>query len=63
MFLIDDSLAFRFGALDGDATCAWKDVSGDDGDRWEFVSGRVGLAGEALLSYRLSLKRPILSAN
>lgn len=40
-FLIDEQLEFRFGSLDGDATCAWRDLSGDDGDLWEFVSSRV----------------------
>lgn len=41
VYLIDESLEFRFGSLDGDATCAWKDLSGDDGDLWEFVSSKV----------------------
>jgi hypothetical protein len=41
VFLIDEALEFRFGSLDGDATCAWNDLSGDDGDLWEFVSSRV----------------------
>lgn len=40
-FLIDEQLEFRFGSLDGDATCAWRDLSGDDDDLWEFVSSRV----------------------
>ena len=43
VFLIDEALEFRFGSLDGDATCAWNDLSGDDGDLWEFVSSRVSL--------------------
>jgi hypothetical protein len=29
------------GVLDGDATCSWKDLSGDEGDLWEFVSSKV----------------------
>ncbi|OCF37982.1 cytoplasmic protein [Kwoniella heveanensis CBS 569] len=40
VFLIDQSLDFRFGTLDGDATCAWRDMSGDEGDLWEFVSNK-----------------------
>ncbi|WVR00053.1 hypothetical protein IAU59_007195 [Kwoniella sp. CBS 9459] len=40
VFLIDQSLEFRFGTLDGDATCAWRDMSGDEGDLWEFVSNK-----------------------
>nr|XP_019011523.1 cytoplasmic protein [Kwoniella pini CBS 10737]OCF50304.1 cytoplasmic protein [Kwoniella pini CBS 10737] len=40
VFLIDHALGFRFGTLDGDSTCAWRDLSGDDGDLWEFVSSR-----------------------
>ncbi|WVW85564.1 hypothetical protein I302_107602 [Kwoniella bestiolae CBS 10118] len=40
VFLIDQALEFRFGTLDGDATCAWRDLSGDDGDLWEFVSSK-----------------------
>lgn len=43
VFLIDEALEFRFGSLDGDATCAWNDLSGDEGDLWEFVSSRVSL--------------------
>ena len=38
---MDETLGFRFGSLDGDATCAWKDLSGDEGDLWEFVSSKV----------------------
>ncbi|WWC71515.1 uncharacterized protein I206_105473 [Kwoniella pini CBS 10737] len=41
VFLIDHALGFRFGTLDGDSTCAWRDLSGDDGDLWEFVSSRA----------------------
>lgn len=41
VFLIDQGLQFRFGTLDGDATCSWKDLSGEEGDRWEFVSSKV----------------------
>lgn len=41
VFLIDHTLAFRFGILDGDATCSWKDLSGDEGDLWEFVSSKT----------------------
>ena len=41
VFLVDESLAFRFGSLDGDITTAWKDISGDEGDLWEFVSSKV----------------------
>lgn len=41
VFLIDQSLQFRFGTLDGDATCSWKDLSGEEGDLWEFVSSKV----------------------
>lgn len=41
VFLIDEALEFRFGSLDGDATFAWRDMSGDDGDLWEFVSSKV----------------------
>lgn len=40
VFLIDQSLQFRFGTLDGDATCSWKDLSGEEGDLWEFVSSK-----------------------
>nr|XP_031859921.1 uncharacterized protein CI109_004528 [Kwoniella shandongensis]KAA5526993.1 hypothetical protein CI109_004528 [Kwoniella shandongensis] len=40
VFLIDQALEFRFGSLDGDATCAWNDLSGDEGDLWEFVSSK-----------------------
>ncbi|WWC93835.1 hypothetical protein V866_000671 [Kwoniella sp. B9012] len=40
VFLIDQALEFRFGTLDGDATCAWRDLSGDEGDLWEFVSSK-----------------------
>lgn len=41
VFLIDEGLGFRFGNLDGDSTCAWNDLSGDEGDLWEFVSSKV----------------------
>ncbi|KIR58981.1 cytoplasmic protein [Cryptococcus bacillisporus CA1873] len=41
VFLIDQGLQFRFGTLDGDATCSWKDLSGEEGDRWEFVSSKA----------------------
>lgn len=37
LFLLDEALAFRSGSLDGDATFAWRDLSGDPGDMWEFV--------------------------
>jgi hypothetical protein len=47
VFLIDEGLEFRFGSLDGDATCAWKDLSGDEGDLWEFVSSRVSDSWQA----------------
>jgi len=47
VFLIDEALEFRFGSLDGDATCAWKDLSGDEGDLWEFVSSRVSQSSMA----------------
>ncbi|WVR07534.1 hypothetical protein IAU60_004576 [Kwoniella sp. DSM 27419] len=40
VFLVDQALDFRFGNLDGDATCAWRDLSGDEGDLWEFVSSK-----------------------
>ncbi|KAK8854741.1 hypothetical protein IAR55_003480 [Kwoniella newhampshirensis] len=40
VFLIDQALEFRFGSLDGDATCSWRDLSGDEGDLWEFVSSK-----------------------
>jgi hypothetical protein len=40
LFLIDQVLGFRFGSVDGDATCAWRDLS-DDGDLWEFVFSKV----------------------
>nr|ODO02222.1 cytoplasmic protein [Cryptococcus depauperatus CBS 7855] len=40
VFLIDQALQFRFGSLDGDPTCSWKDLSGEDGDLWEFVSSK-----------------------
>ncbi|WVQ82121.1 hypothetical protein IAT38_004249 [Cryptococcus sp. DSM 104549] len=40
VFLLDQSLEFRFGTLDGDATCSWLDLSGDEGDLWEFVSSK-----------------------
>ncbi|KAL7422730.1 Vacuolar import and degradation protein 27 [Cryptotrichosporon argae] len=40
-FLIDQALAFRFGQLDGDATFAWRDLSGDEGDLWEFVCSKT----------------------
>lgn len=43
VFLIDESLEFRFGTLDGDGTCSWRDLSGDEGDLWEFVSSKVRL--------------------
>lgn len=39
--LIDQALEFRFGSLDGHATFAWADLSGDDGDLWEFVCSKV----------------------
>ena len=51
-FLIDEALQFRFGSLDGDATCAWRDLSGDDGDLWEFVSSRVSVAEETHCAMR-----------
>lgn len=41
VFLIDQSLSFSFGSLDGDSTFSWKDMNGDEGDMWEFVSGRT----------------------
>lgn len=41
VFLIDEALEFRFGSLDGDPTCSWRDVSGDEGDLWEFVTSKV----------------------
>lgn len=54
MFLIDEALGFRFGSLDGDATFAWRDLSGDDGDLWEFVSNKsVGNATSKLFEVTL----------
>lgn len=50
VFLVDETLAFRFSTIDGDATCGWKDLSGDDGDLWEFVSSKVRQCHEDLLS-------------
>lgn len=41
VFLIDQALGFRFGSLDGDATFAWRDLSGDEGDLWEFIANKV----------------------
>lgn len=41
VFLIDEELHFHFATLDGDATCSWRDLSGDEGDMWEFVSSKV----------------------
>jgi hypothetical protein len=52
VFLIDHTLAFRFGILDGDATCSWKDLSGDEGDLWEFVSSKVSAAVTKLHLFR-----------
>lgn len=40
VFLIDETLKFRFGTLDGDPACSWNDQSGDEGDLWEFVSSK-----------------------
>ncbi|ODN78680.1 hypothetical protein L202_04263 [Cryptococcus amylolentus CBS 6039] len=40
VFLVDEALQFRFGALDGDPSCSWNDLSGEDGDLWEFVSSK-----------------------
>lgn len=37
VFLLDQGLSFRSGILDGDVTFAWRDLSGDPGDMWEFV--------------------------
>ncbi|KAJ9108936.1 hypothetical protein QFC21_000258 [Naganishia friedmannii] len=37
VFLLDAALSFRSGILDGDITFAWRDLSGDPGDMWEFV--------------------------
>lgn len=37
VFLLDQALSFRSGILDGDVTFAWRDLSGDPGDMWEFV--------------------------
>jgi hypothetical protein len=45
VFLIDEALGFRFGSLDGDPTCSWKDISGDEGDMWEFVTSKVSDVG------------------
>jgi hypothetical protein len=42
VFLIDQALEFRFGSLDGYATFSWADLSGDEGDLWEFVCSKVG---------------------
>lgn len=54
VFLIDQALGFRFGSLDGDATFAWRDLSGDDGDLWEFVSNKtVGNATSKLFEVTL----------
>ena len=54
-FLIDESLAFRFGILEGNSTCAWRDLSGDDGDLWEFVSSTVSLSQSMIeLTSRMS---------
>lgn len=41
VFLIDQALGFRFGSLDGAATFAWSDISGDEGDLWEFIANTV----------------------
>ncbi|TXT07058.1 uncharacterized protein COLE_06389 [Cutaneotrichosporon oleaginosum] len=41
VFLIDQALGFRFGSLDGDATFAWRDLSGDEGDLWEFIANKT----------------------
>lgn len=43
VFLIDEALGFRFGSLDGDSTCAWRDLTGDEGDLWEFVSSKASV--------------------
>lgn len=66
VFLLDEALQFRFGQLDGDATCAWKDLSGDEGDLWEFVSSKVSkscrqeLGGLSAESIRTFLAPPTL---
>ncbi|ORX38466.1 cytoplasm protein, partial [Kockovaella imperatae] len=41
VFLLDESLGFRFGSLEGHSTCSWSDLSGDEGDLWEFVSAQT----------------------
>ena len=65
VFLVDEALGFRFGQLDGDATCAWKDLSGDEGDLWEFVSSKVSVAATKkvapLLNYSRYLERQTVS--
>jgi hypothetical protein len=42
VFLIDESLQFGFGDSSSDALFNWSDLSGDEGDSWEFISSRVG---------------------
>jgi hypothetical protein len=61
VFLIDEALEFRFGSLDGDATFAWRDMSGDDGDLWEFVSSKVSCNPFSLPCLLCSLFRPSLN--
>ena len=57
VFLIDETLKFRFGTLDGDPACSWNDQSGDEGDLWEFVSSKVSRIREAHLRPSLCKKR------
>ncbi|RXK41108.1 cytoplasmic protein [Tremella mesenterica] len=38
-FLVDVALQFRFGEIDGDWNCTWRDIDGED-QLWEFVSSK-----------------------
>ncbi|WOO85774.1 Vacuolar import and degradation protein 27 [Vanrija pseudolonga] len=58
VFLIDQALNFRFGSVDGESTFSWRDLSGDEGDLWEFVCNKAVGAPTSKL-FELTLLRCI----
>ncbi|BFZ59256.1 Vacuolar import and degradation protein 27 [Saitoella coloradoensis] len=60
-FLIDESLQFRTGTRDGCVTFAWRDLSGDKGDLYEFVCDKTSQTGSTqtfeLVMYQCMFER------
>ena len=41
VFLIDEGLLFDFRSSEAEPSVSWRDLSGDESDRWELVSAKV----------------------